>query len=136
MKNDILNQKPNLNKGVGFHTFFSTSLVDYNLSIGEKYMQRKSYYKKENGTLLEEGTKTYCLVEESSEKYKLDLQSKWKKIPPDCDNYQGNKYALYVLVNGNGKSVGYYKVKKLKKISHGICEPEEIKYYKKLKKEM
>ena len=120
----------NLIKGVGFFTFFSTASVDYKLSINYKYMKRKVYEKK-NGFNMNKEEKIYCLVENLSELNKLKSSSRWKKITPERDTYQGEKYELYYLVNEAGKNIGYYKVIKLKKYGIGIVRIEsEIIYYK------
>jgi len=119
----------NLIKGVGFSAFFSTASVDYKLSSNYKYMKREVYEKKDGFSIKKE-EKTYCLVENLSELNKLKSSSRWKKITPECDTYQGEKYELYFLVNETGKNMGYYKVIKLKKYGIVRIEPEIIKYYK------
>lgn len=121
----------NLEKSAGFYTFFSTPSMDYQLSVNEKYM-KKEIYERRDGTLMKKESRLYSLVENPLELEQFRNSARWKKIQPDCDVYQGNKYVLYFRVSNAGKNTGCYKVVKLEKYQRGRWEPEVIRFYKKM----
>lgn len=121
----------NLEKSAGFYTFFSTPSMDYQLSVNEKYM-RKEIYERKDGALMKKESRLYSLVENPLELEQFRNSARWKKIQPDCDVYQGNKYALYFLTNDAGKNTGRYKAVKLEKCQRGRWEPEVIRFYKRM----
>lgn len=81
---------------------------------------------------MKKDSRLYSLVKNPVEINQLKCFARWKRIPPDCDVYQGNKYALYFLANEEGKNTGCYQVVKLEKCQRGRWEPEVVRFYKRM----